>query len=87
MTFEEWFAEISKVTTFFHAGVCKSLAIAAWEAATKAEREACAKVCEDQIDGYYERDRLSNDVPWEASTIGEIDMAMQCAAAIRSNQG
>jgi hypothetical protein len=47
MTFDEWFAETSKVTTFFHAGVCKSLAIAAWEAATKAEREACAKVCEE----------------------------------------
>ena len=51
MSFDEWFAEISKVTTFFHAGVCKSLAIAAWEAATKAEREACAKACESECIG------------------------------------
>lgn len=46
MDFEEWFVDISQQTTFFKAGVCKSLAKAAWEAATTAEREACAKQLE-----------------------------------------
>jgi hypothetical protein len=46
MTFEEWW---EKGGGGAH-GVVKEFARIAWEAATAAERERCAKVCEDNRD-------------------------------------
>lgn len=57
-----------------------------WETATAAERERCAKLCEQQVDGFHSLEVLCNDVPSEAEEIGEIKMAHQCAAAIRKEQ-
>ncbi len=51
-----------------------------------AERERCAKLCEEQVDGYTPIAMLSRDVAWEAESMGEIQMARQCAAAIRGPQ-
>lgn len=57
-----------------------------WETATAAERERCAKLCEQQISGYHSIEVLCNDVPCEAEEIGEIKMSRQCAEAIRAEQ-
>lgn len=46
--------------------------------------EECAKVCEEQVNGYNSADTLSSDVPWEAETKGELQMATQCAREVRS---
>lgn len=46
--------------------------------------EECAKVCEEQVNGYNSAETLSSDVPWEAETKGEIQMAAQCAREVRS---
>lgn len=67
MTFEEWAADGKKL-----GGMELELARSAWDAATKAEREACAKVCDLGIHQVREN--------------GWIDAANErarCAAAIR----
>lgn len=47
MTFEEWWvAQPARLD----AAVVKNDARAIWDAATKAEREACAKVCDEFAD-------------------------------------
>lgn len=48
-----------------------------------AERDRCAKLCEQQVEGYTAYEMLDSDVAWEAGSKGEIEMARQCAAAIR----
>jgi hypothetical protein len=45
MTFDEWL--ISEGDDYPYS--LTSLARAAWEAASKAEREACARVCDDYV--------------------------------------
>lgn len=68
MTFEEWWANWSPepVKDEYE----RTLAKRAWEAATKAEREACAKVCENMANGH-------------TTTKASALMARECMAAIR----
>ena len=51
MTFDEWFTERRKQTTFFKAGICEQIAKDAFEAATMAERAECASLCEGKDEG------------------------------------
>jgi hypothetical protein len=46
MTFEEWWASEERDRDWY----LPLIAEAAWNAATAAERERCAKVCEQQLD-------------------------------------
>ena len=65
MTFEEWIVkEIPK------SGAEYRMAKAAWDAATKAEREACAKVCDTTWNG-------------DADTYEYTEACNECAEAIR----
>ena len=79
MTFEEWWA--ARWPTNAMPAVMDSafmgLAQEAWEAATKAEREACAKVCDRQAE-LQEKICSGDDV---------INQAKRCARDIRSRNG
>lgn len=49
MNFEEWYEEARTKEPYLNRGISQR---DIWEAATKAEREACAKVCEAVIEDY-----------------------------------
>jgi hypothetical protein len=70
MTFDEWCKRLPP--GFWDKNVCAA-ACAAWEAATAAERERCAKVCE----GFYQAG------PADLPNFVANSMAIKCAAAIR----
>ena len=76
MTFDEWWND---QTTRFLAAVFKDDALEIWEAATKSEREACAKVCEEAVTyppGYNGQ--------WEGyGPVTTTRDGKDCAAAIR----
>jgi len=57
------------------ANVYTALAIGVWNAAVKAEREACAKVCDDLLVPVHIS--LDDESLWEVATL-------DCAAAIRN---
>lgn len=69
MTFEEWW--MSQPLDIRKMGPSMAAVEAAWNAGIKAEREACAKACED-VD-LHSGDHLKNSDP-----------RVTCAAAIRS---
>jgi hypothetical protein len=48
-------------------------------------REEAAKKCEEQLSDFSSQDvdDFTSEIPWEAESIGGINMARQCAAAIR----
>ena len=70
MTFEEWIKQTS-----CWSGEEYEIAKAAWEAGVKAEREACAMVCEAEYAGLGS--------VWES----RIEAASACAKAIRERSG
>lgn len=78
--------QIDKLWESSNNGTMREDIVAAYEAGAAAERERCAKLCEQQVDGFHSLEVLCNDVPSEAEEIGEIKMAHQCAAAIRKEQ-
>jgi hypothetical protein len=81
MTFDEWWYE---QPPRFKAPIIKSDAQNIWEAAIKAEREACAKVCDDAEASRYEW--------WDARADPADEGAARCAGELaqairaRSNQ-
>lgn len=79
MTFEEW-AENYGLDMEHREIDC----LAAWDAATRAEREACANVCEEVANEVSPREKWTADAAaWEAESIGIFDGASDCAHRIR----
>ena len=79
MNYQEWLAE--------HMKDCDSMSYrpdskVVWEAATKAAREACAKVC-DEIAESIKRN-LASCEHGELSDEGAASVASDCATAIRA---
>ena len=73
MTFEEWWVKGNWLGTYEE----RLRAKAAWQAATEAEREACAKVCEDITTSGDWADSHEEIVSWGVGT-------SDCADAIRA---
>lgn len=81
MTFEYWWKTTGIASMGMQPGdvyrAARDTALAAWDAATKAERDECSKVCE------Y-RTEQSSDHPVLAAL---AEGAKGCAAAIRARDG
>ena len=83
MTFDEWW---EKPTDGWYLGRMatddeKRYAQVAWEEATKAEREACAKTCEDEAKAIRREGEGSTNAQYDWMADG----AERCAEALRSN--
>ena len=77
MTFDEFLSEKVAIAEEYACGITadeEDIARDAWEAATRNEREACAKVCEEMRN------------PWgdSAETADWVRATYDCAAAIRA---
>jgi hypothetical protein len=71
MTFDEWLSRTIPLDP-----AQQMVAKCAWEAAIKAEREACAKVCEE----------IRHPFGWSAETEDWTGATDNCAAAIRARK-
>ena len=57
MTFEEWWVDRHGINwKAYYTDSAKEAAEEAWEAATLAERESCAKVCEDHAEDAWDHE-------------------------------
>jgi hypothetical protein len=89
--FEEWFNAFN-IKEMPEYQTIRDFSFAAWQAATAAERERCAKVCdaiaEDKWALYKGRAPYTGKEPGRASdhTQGQSDGADQCAGAIRKGE-
>jgi len=79
MTFDEWYElpHDDAEKTMHYEDLHRSLCLYVWNAAIAAEREACAKVC-DEISNNYDK-----KFTWDAA-IAYAEIADECADAIRA---